>query len=85
VLFDVPDRLLSPVGGALPDALGVEPEPASFAPVALAVPGLLVPPDPDPEPELPAVACATVATRSRPANAATVSPIQFLLFDACWG
>lgn len=77
MLFDVPERLLSPADGALPDAPGVEPEPASFAPVAFAVPELLTPTDSDQELERPAVTCATVATRGRPANAATVIPIQF--------
>lgn len=84
VLFDVPERLFSPADGALPDAPGVEPEPASFAPVALAVPELLAPTDSDQELERPAATCATVATRGRPANGATVIPIQFLIFDACW-
>ncbi len=48
VLFEVPDRLLSPVVGALPEAPGDEPEPASLAPVLFEVPELLVPDDPDP-------------------------------------
>ncbi|MFG5120960.1 hypothetical protein [Methylorubrum sp. POS3] len=84
MLFDVPERLLSPADGALPDAPGVEPEPASFAPVALAVPELLAPTDSDQELERPAATCATVATRGRPANAAAVIPVKFLLLDACW-
>lgn len=49
-LFDVPDRLLPPVVGALPDDPGEEPEPASVAPVLFDVPELLVPDDPDPVP-----------------------------------
>ena len=50
VLLDVPDRLLSPVVGALPDDPGEEPEPASVAPVPFDVPELPVPDDPDPVP-----------------------------------
>ncbi len=48
VLFDVPERLLSPVVGALPEEPGDDPEPASLAPVLFEVPELLVPDDPDP-------------------------------------
>lgn len=47
VLFDVPERLLSPVVGPLPDAPGDDPEPASLGPVLFDVPELLVPDDPE--------------------------------------
>lgn len=50
VLFVVPERLLSPVFGALPDAPGDDPDPASLAPVLFDVPELLVPDDPEPDP-----------------------------------
>jgi hypothetical protein len=46
VLFEVPERLLSPVVGPLPEAPGEEPAPASFAPVLFMVPDLVVPEPP---------------------------------------
>jgi hypothetical protein len=44
VLFIVPERLIPPVEGPLPDAPGEEPDPASLAPVLLDVPERLEPP-----------------------------------------
>jgi hypothetical protein len=43
VVFEVPDRLLSPVDWPLPAAPGEEPAPASFGPVLFTVPDRLVP------------------------------------------
>jgi hypothetical protein len=46
VLFIVPERLMPPVEGPLPDAPGEEPDPASLAPVLFVVPERLEPPEP---------------------------------------
>ena len=65
VLFMVPERLIPPVEGPLPDAPGEEPEPASFGPVLFAVPERLAPP------ELPSAANAGLPRARMAAMAST--------------